>query len=211
MVMEKLDFKIENYVDKKYYSQDFTPMTELLKRIRQALISGGNVDITGINLDGIFDYIPTLSFTYITIFQEFLPPVRWGSRKKDLGATIDRNLEKIRENKNFGKFDFADENKCRIMLEYVSEKRPVKYEDLQQTKFNENRFEIGINGLELKQGNLSWYYMPTDAVLQSHLGLSAVVKALLRKSPIAKLTTIVSERITYTLSDIKICISRIYD
>ena len=93
--MEKLDFKIENYVEKKYYNQDFTPMAELLKRIRQALISGGNVDISGINLDGIFDYVPSLSFTYITLFQEFLKPVRWGSRKKDLASTIDRNLEKI--------------------------------------------------------------------------------------------------------------------
>lgn len=193
--MEKLDFKIENYVEKKYYNQDFTPMAELLKRIRQALISGGNVDISGINLDGIFDYVPSLSFTYITLFQEFLKPVRWGSRKKDLASTIDRNLEKIRENKDFSKFDLADETKCRIMLEYVSEKHPVKYEDLQQTKFNENRFEIGINGLELKQGNLSWYYMPTDAVLQSHLGLNAVIKSLLRKSPIGKLTTRVPERI----------------
>lgn len=193
--MEKLDFKIENYVERKYYSQDFTPMGELLKRIRTALVTGGNVDISGINLDGIFDYIPSLSFTYITLFQEHTAPIRWGSRKKDLAATIDRNLEKIRENKSFEKFNVADENKCRIMLEFVSEKKPVKYVDLQQTKFNENRFEIGVNGLELKQGNLSWYYMPTDAVLQSHLGLSAVVKALLRKSPIAKLTTIVSERI----------------
>ena len=119
--MEKLDFKIENYVERKYYSQDFTPMGELLKRIRTALVTGGNVDISGINLDGIFDYIPSLSFTYITLFQEYTAPIRWGSRKKDLAATIDRNLEKIRENKSFEKFNVADENKCRIMLEFVSE------------------------------------------------------------------------------------------
>lgn len=193
--MEKLDFKVDNYVERKYYCQDFAPMNELLNRIRQALVSDTDVEVSDINLDGIFDFIPSLSFTYITLFQEHTAPIRWGSRKKDLASTINRNLEKIRENKNFDKFNIADGKLCRILLEFVVEKKAVKYEDLQQTKFNENRFEIGINGLELKQGNLSWYYMPTDAIIQSHMGLNTVIKTLLRKSPIGKMTTRISERI----------------
>ena len=63
-----MDFKKQNDIDREYFKQNFKPMTELLFRIRQALRTGKTLDINGINLKGIYDFNPDISFTYITMF-----------------------------------------------------------------------------------------------------------------------------------------------
>ena len=142
-------------------------MNELLKRIRHGLVTGENIDISDLDFEGIWDYDQYLSMTYISLFQSGLAPIRFGNRKKNLMMTINRNIEVLRKNKFFEKFNVADENKCRILIEYVIERQPVTLEQLQQEKFDKYRFEIGINGLELKntKDKMSYYYMPTDATI----------------------------------------------
>lgn len=190
-----MDFKKQNDIDREYFKQDFKPMTELLFRIRQALRTGKTLDINGINLKGIYDFNPDISFTYITMFQEGLTPIRYGSRRKTLVNTLNRDIEKLRENKNFHKFEVGNFSKCRIMIEFIIERRQTDLDKLHTKIFNHNRFEPGITGLELQDSTASYYYMPTDAVVQSQMGLRRALETLAKRSPIGKMTNKISERL----------------
>ena len=111
-------------------------MNELLKRIRHGLVTGEQIDISDLDFEGIWDYDQYLSMTYISLFQSGIAPIRFGNRKKNLMMTINRNIEMLRKNKFFDKFDVANPDKCRILLEYVIERQPVLLEQLQQERFD---------------------------------------------------------------------------
>ena len=81
------------------------------------------------------------------------------------------------------------------MLEYVIDRHPVSPAKLNSVHFDNSRFEIGINGLELRKDGISYYYMPTDAITLSHMGLRSVLETLVRKTPIAKLSNSRSKRL----------------
>ena len=81
------------------------------------------------------------------------------------------------------------------MLEYITDRHQTELKKLNQFSFNYDRFEIGINGLEIMKDGKSYYYMPTDAVTLSHMGLSQVLLTLAKRSPIGKMTDKISERL----------------
>ena len=174
--------------EKEYYNQDFSIMDALLKRIRNALIYGVPVKVDGLDFSGIFDFNPKLSFTYITLFQEGVKLLRYGSKKNTLAETINRDLSKIRENKRFAEFDIKDFNKCRILIEFVIDKKLTDLKHIQSDKFDDDRFEIGINGLELKNvfDDSATFYMPTDAVVNSHLSLNQALTTVIKRSALGK-------------------------
>ena len=140
-----------------------------------------------------FDRAETL--VYITLFQSGQKFIRYGSKRQDLETTLNRNVEMLRKNKRLGDFTVNDEDKCRIMLEYVIDRHPVSPAKLNSVRFDNSRFEIGINGLELRKDGISYYYMPTDAITLSHMGLRSVLETLVRKTPIAKLSNSRSKRL----------------
>lgn len=191
-----MDYRLFIEKEREYYSQDFTVMETLLKRIRLALINGVSVKTSGLNFTGVWDFNSKVSFTYITLFQEGLSPLRYGSRKGSIEATLNRDLDKIRESKRFSEFDIENSDKCRILLEFVIDKKLTDLKHIQEGKFNDDRFEIGINGLEAKNvfTDATAFYMPTDAVVNSHLSLSQAIRTLIKRTPIAKLTDKQSER-----------------
>lgn len=201
-----MDYKVQNDLDREYFSQDFKPVAGLLNRIRHALKTGKPLETTNLNFRGIWNFDPALSFTYITLFQEGLTPIRYGSRKKTMGLTLNRNIEKLRENKNFSSFDIKNPDKCRIMIEFVIDKKETNLDKLQGLKFDEYRFEPGITGLELQDEKASYYYMPTDAIVQSQMGLRSALELLAKRSPIGKLTNKISERmrLLYGASNFKL-------
>ncbi len=189
------DFKDQNDKEREYFKKDFSEVAKLLAAIRASLVSGTPVNMTGLNLSGIIKYNPSETLTYITLFQAGRKFIRYGSRRNNFLVTLNRDIEMLRKHKRFGEFDVADENKCRIMLEYMTDRKKTSLDKLNQIYFNEDRFEIGINGLELKKGDKSYYYMPTDAVTMSHMGLLQVLQTLAKKSPIGKMTDKISERL----------------
>ena len=176
-----MDFKTQNDLDRKYFSQNFSEVNELLNRIRQSLKTGKPLETKDLKLAGIYDYDPNLSFTYITVFQEGLTPVRYGSRKKTMSLTLNRNIEKLRENKNFHLFEPGNYNKCRIMIEFVIERRLIDLDKLHMKDFDKHRFEPGITGLELQNFDASYYYMPTDAIVQSQMGIRGALETLAKR------------------------------
>ncbi len=192
-----MDYKAFIEEEKRYYKQDFSHMDALMKRIRNALIHNVSVKFTRLNLDGIWDFNPKLSFTYITLFQAGKKPLRYGSRRTSMEETINRCLDKIREHKRFSEFDIKDPDKCRILLEFIIDKKMTDVKHLQQEKFDEDRFEIGINGIELKNvfTDIPLFYMPTDAIVNSQLSLNQALVTLIKKTPIGKITDKNPERI----------------
>lgn len=190
-----LDVKSQNDKEREFFNQDFSVVNELLKRIRNALVSGQSITISDLDFSGIINFNPQETLIYISLFQSGQKFIRYGSKRKDLETTINRDIEMLRKNKNFPNFSVNDTNSCRIMLEYIIDRKKVNKGELNSERFDNGRFEIGINGLELRKDNISYYYMPTDAITLSHMGLRAVLQTLVRKTPIAKLTNSISERL----------------
>lgn len=190
-----LDFKEQNDKERAFFNQDFSAVNKVLQRVRKSLIIGENLSITDLDLSDIINFDRAETLVYITLFQSGQKFIRYGSKRQDLETTLNRNVEMLRKNKRFGDFTVNDEDKCRIMLEYVIDRHPVSPAKLNSVRFDNSRFEIGINGLELRKDGISYYYMPTDAITLSHMGLRSVLETLVRKTPIAKLSNSRSKRL----------------
>lgn len=190
-----LDFKEQNDKERAFFEQDFSTVNKVLQRVRKSLITGENLSITDLDLSDIINFDRAETLVYITLFQSGQKFIRYGSKRQDLETTLNRNVEMLRKNKRFGDFTVNDEVKCRIMLEYVIDRHPVSPAKLNSVHFDNSRFEIGINGLELRKDGISYYYMPTDAITLSHMGLRSVLETLVRKTPIAKLSNSRSKRL----------------
>lgn len=190
-----LDFKEQNDKERAFFEQDFSAVNKVLQRVRKSLITGENLSITDLDLYDIINFDRAETLVYITLFQSGQKFIRYGSKRQDLETTLNRNVEMLRKNKRFGDFIVNDEDKCRIMLEFVIDRHPVSPAKLNSVHFDNSRFEIGINGLELRKDGISYYYMPTDAITLSHMGLRSVLETLVRKTPIAKLSNSRSKRL----------------
>ena len=189
------DFKEQNDKEREYFNQDFSVMNEVMKRIRSALLTGKTLDISDLNLNGIVEFIPSETLVYVTLFQAGQKFIRYGSKRATFGQTIDRDIEMLRKNRRFNDFNIEDFDKCRIMLEIAIDRKKISPKELNSQNFDNGRFEIGINGLELRKDGISYYYMPTDAITLSHMGLRAVLQTLVKRTPIGKMTNKISERL----------------
>ena len=190
-----LDFKEQNDIERAYFKQNFTPVNKILQRVRKSLQDGVQFSIKDLDLTGIIDFNRAETLVYITLFQSGQKFIRYGSKRADFETTLNRDVEMLRKNKRFADFDVANENKCRVMLEFVIDRHQVAPKNLNSERFDGSRFEIGINGLELRKDGISYYYMPTDAVALSHMGLRSVLETLVKKTPIGKLSNSRSKRI----------------
>lgn len=190
-----LDFKEQNDKERAFFEQDFSAVNKVLQRVRKSLITGENLSITDLDLSDIINFDRAETLVYITLFHSGQKFIRYGSKRQDFQSTLNRDVEMLRKNKKFSDFDVSDEVKCRIMLEYVIDRHPVSPAKLNSVHFDNSRFEIGINGLELRKDGISYYYMPTDAITLSHMGLRSVLETLVRKTPIAKLSNSRSKRL----------------
>jgi len=185
-----MDFSEQNNREREFYSKKYPVMEELLKNIRESLISGEKITTGNLQLNGLLDNNP--DFTYITLFQSGQKPLKWGSCKGNLDLTLNRNIEQIRNNERFKNFDLKT---CRIMIEYVTEQVPVKIEDIKYATFCSKRFEPGVTGIKLTLNGSSYYYMPTDAWIESQMTPKKALNTILRKTYIKDLTNKISERI----------------
>lgn len=190
-----LDFKEQNDKERAFFNQDFSAVNKVLQRVRKSLITGENLSIIDLDLSNIINFDRAETLVYITLFQSGQKFIRYGSKRQDFQSTLNRDVEMLRKNKKFSDFDVSDEVKCRIMLEYVIDRHSVSPAKLNSVHFDNSRFEIGINGLELRKDGISYYYMPTDAITLSHMGLRSVLETLVRKTPIAKLSNSRSKRL----------------
>ena len=189
------DFKDQNDKERAYFEQDFTPVNIILQRVRKSLIDGVPFSIKDLDLKEILNFNKAETLVYITLFQSGQKFIRYGSKRVDFETTLNRDVEMLRKNKRFENFNIADENNCRIMLEFVIDRHQISPQRLNSERFDESRFEIGINGLELRKDGISYYYMPTDAVVLSHMGLRSALETLVKKTPIGKLSNSRSKRI----------------
>ena len=190
-----LDFKEQNDKERAYFEQDFTPVNIILQRVRKSLIDGVPFSIKDLDLKEILNFNKAETLVYVTLFQSGQKFIRYGSKRVDFETTLNRDVEMLRKNKRFENFNIADENNCRIMLEFVIDRHQISPQRLNSERFDESRFEIGINGLELRKDGISYYYMPTDAVVLSHMGLRSALETLVKKTPIGKLSNSRSKRI----------------
>ena len=129
------------------------------------------------------------------MFQEGLQPIRWGSNRKTLTAAINRDIEQIRQRNTYPQFEISNPEKCRIMIEYITEQIPAKLNEIKYGTFVPERFEPGVTGLKLVLDNTNYIYTPTDAWVNSQMDLKSALNTILRKTYIKNITNKISERI----------------
>lgn len=186
-----MDFSEQNNIDRQYYQKDFTSMKVLLDNIRQSFITGKEIK----NIDCEINYDSSFSYIYITLFQEGLQPIRWGSNRKTLTAAINRDIEQIRQRNTYPQFEISNPEKCRIMIEYITEQIPAKLNEIKYGTFVPERFEPGVTGLKIVLDNTNYIYTPTDAWVNSQMDLKSALNTILRKTYIKNITNKISERI----------------
>ncbi len=186
-----MDFSEQNSIDRQYYQKDFISIKVLLDNIRQSFITGKEIK----NIDSEISYDSSFSYIYLTLFQEGLQPIRWGSNRKTLTAAINRDIEQIRQRNTYPQFEISNPEKCRIMIEYITEQIPVKLNNIKYGTFVPERFEPGVTGLKLVLDNTNYIYTPTDAWVNSQMDLKSALNTILRKTYIKNITNKISERI----------------
>ncbi|MDD5458282.1 MAG: protein containing Six-hairpin glycosidase-like domain protein [Phycisphaerae bacterium] len=175
----------------KWFARDFSPEQRLLNDIRKSIIDGTELK-TAYHLNVNFN--PDYSTTAITLFQPEIENLRWISKKDTLDQTLNRIIHLLRTDERFTEFAVADAGRCRIMLEVIDSEKPFKIEDITTSQISPDRFEPGITGFKLIYDNNVYFYMPTDAVINSHLYLSQVFNHLSKKTGAAQKTNSISER-----------------
>ena len=190
-----LDFKTVNDKDRAWFNKDFSRVLSLTKLIRMSLLTGES--LAEEDYSEFFDFEPNVTIIYVSLFQKGKKHIRWGSRRETFIRTINRDLEMIRANKRFSEFDVKNDIDCRIMIEVMYDRKVVKPQDINIQKFDDNRFEPGITGVEVQDGNRAYFYMPTDAITYSHLSLSNAINHVASKMPIGKMTNRILERLNY--------------
>ena len=179
-------------LDEKDYKRHYGEEAKLLAEIRCTLIDPASKLSIPADLSSAFD--PEIGTTYVTLFQRGNSPIRWGSNRGSLIASIARDITKLREHERFSEFNPSDPEACRILLEVITESWPVNIGKVTECIFNDHRFEPGIMGFRFRYQGHSHYYMPTDAVTRSHMTLRHALNDMSKKCGIAKETIRISER-----------------
>ncbi len=184
--------------DEKFFKQDFAAEAILLQNIRNKLLGNGSSREIPPGLK--FNFDPKISQVYITLFQEGTRWIRWGSRRKTLLQSIERVTEKLRYNKRFADFNVGDPRACRILFEIVTDEYPCDAKKITMIQLTENRLEPGIHGLKFHHRGQLYYYMPTDAAINSLLTLNQVFNFLAKRTGIARQTNRISRRVAIMLT-----------
>lgn len=190
-----MDYSVQNKAERDFYKKDFSSIRELVNRIRSALKNSTDIEVSDIDFQSVLDYKQGFSQIYVTLFQAGLNPIRWGSCSGDLNNALNRIIAKLKEAKTFTSFDISNNEKCRIMVEYVIDEIPVILSEIEYEIFSPKRFEPGITGIKLVLEGQNYYYMPTEAWTKSHLDIKSALNTILRKTRIKDITNKISERI----------------
>lgn len=176
----------------QFYRQDFSAEQALLGSLRSSLCAPRQPLVIP---DGLkFSFDPAISIIFITLFQSGSGHIRWGSKKETLAASLKQVVQKLTTHKEFHRFTVSDSSRCRILLEIVTEEYPCDSKKLSTIHLHENRLEPGIHGLKFTCGGKLYYYMPTDAIINSLMTVKQVFNFLAKRTGVARKSTSISER-----------------
>lgn len=119
-----------------YFKKSLIKEEKLINQIRHSLVKNSNND-TFEECSTLFD--PKISQVYITLFQEKIKKIRWGTKKNTLKESIICILDKLRSHQRFSKFDLMDINKSRILFEMVTEETECNIRNLTIMAFTQDR------------------------------------------------------------------------
>lgn len=176
----------------KWFNRGFSAERHLMDAIRESLANEKRIGHIP-NLSIVFD--PSCSWVAVTLFQEGVRPIRRISKRETLPATLDRITQTLRQHERFSEFKIRDPDKCRILLEVVVSERSVDIHKVVSNKLRPERFEPGITGFRLDYGGKIYFYMPSDAMVKSHLSFKSALSSISKKAGVAKTTNKISERV----------------
>ncbi|MDQ7045014.1 MAG: protein containing Six-hairpin glycosidase-like domain protein [Sulfurimonas sp.] len=168
-------------------------MNHLFRNIRNSLLVNEKFKLP---LEVSIDFNPQISQIYITLFQENINSLRWGSKKETLEKTIQRIIFKLKSNPKFQYFNVSSSDDCKLMFEIVTKEYPCNIRNLTTMRMNSpNRFESGVNGFKYKCENVTRFFMPSDGYTKSIMSVNQLLNYMSKQCGIAKKTNKISERV----------------
>ncbi|MBU1911240.1 protein containing Six-hairpin glycosidase-like domain protein [Patescibacteria group bacterium] len=177
----------------KWLESDLSDQKEALSAIRTALATGESLGIVP-TMDSLIN--PNTLVVAVTLFQPGTDNLRWIVERDNIQDALEAIVAALRKKEHLKDFDISDPDKCRIMLEIVTDQYPLDIKKINNGyNLGQNRFEPGITGIKLEHEGNTYYYMPTEANVNSHLGISHALNHFSKKVGIAIKTNKISERI----------------
>lgn len=142
------DGKLPNSVKKKFKVEFMeNPEHYLFAGLRRELAGGKGFDnnFSFRAIESKYKFDKKISLTYLTLFQDKVGWMRWGSRREQLKLSLQRNVDKLTTKQNFSKYDIMDSSKLGMLLEIVVEK---KLQDIHQLLLDENLYKNNDLGFE---------------------------------------------------------------
>ena len=176
--------KIEDREDWIHYES--TPADALfLKEIRQLL---GRETINDDNLSSLDEAYQKTSFPQsynrfaIAVYQPGNRRILVLRARRSRWRNISAIVARVRNHKRFQEFDFSDEQRCRIQVDFILD--PPKIYDIDRifnTSSNPDRYEVGVDGLRVVDKDRAAYFLPGDAFVFSVNGPNKTLRHLRRK------------------------------
>ncbi|MCD6258849.1 MAG: protein containing Six-hairpin glycosidase-like domain protein [Helicobacteraceae bacterium] len=168
-------------------------MNQLLQALRECL--RGDKAIPE-EYNSHISYNPNISQIYLTLYQEDIKPIRWGTKRETFVTSLNRITQKLKEHKKFPLFKIEDTRKCRILLEIVTKEYPCNIRNLTTMQMHsQNRFEPGVNGFKYKYNGILRFFMPSEGYTKSIMSVNQLLNHLSKECGVAKKTDKISERV----------------
>jgi len=171
---------------------DVSSQTQLLETIRKGIAGKPMADF---NEPEGFSFDPNCSAIAVTLFQTGNKPLRWIASKSTFKATLGRVVELLGKDARIKEFAVDNGGRCRILFEMITSQVLLDVNKLTDSKFCASRFEPGITGFKLVCKDKTNYYMPTDAVVQSHMTITQALNYFAERVGIGRKTNRISQRI----------------
>ena len=181
----KLPAVHEPALEKPVYVQNEAD-DRLLGELLQRLADGSPIELTDDTLKQLYaqsSFPKKFHSVAVAVYQpgnKRMLIVRRKSGWRGFAAALDR----IRQHPRYADFGFADPALTRIQVDFIEQAPvPVDLDDLEQGASGHDRFEPGIDGFRLSDGEQGVYFLPGDAFVRSVLTETQLRRVLSRLVP----------------------------
>lgn len=97
---------------------------------------------------------------------------------------IRKVVNSLLRHERIDEFDFIDRQRCRVQIDFInSEPVQLDLECLSDNSLGADRFEVGVDGLRVSNGERTRYFLPGDAYVASILSFNQLYRYLRRLFP----------------------------
>lgn len=106
----------------------------------------------------------------LKIYQHGVKPITIVRNEMGAAPTLYALIESALKHNRISKFSFSNSSGYHLQIDFIlNAPEPVEFKNLTVTKKSKNRFEVGIDGLQISDGENTRYFLPGDGFTESVL------------------------------------------